>query len=124
MSYLDHKMADYDDSCNFDALLNKVPEHLRDGLNRYVWWGIPVGGFLRAILGNDLRKSIVTADSESLAAIRDIVIFIHNALPSNCHGSPEAVRDHIKRGVVFREAHSDNEEGQEHEPESRMRGIR
>jgi hypothetical protein len=33
-----------------------------------------------------------TADPDSMASLKSIVMVIHNELPSNCHGSPEKVK--------------------------------
>jgi len=74
------------DTSNYE---DKVPSHLLEAL---VGWGKKetfVGGFLRAVLSNDLKGAIGRADSESLEAIKSIVMFIHWELPSACQGSVE-----------------------------------
>ena len=51
----------------------------------------PTGGFLRAVLENDLLEAVGRADPVSLAAIREIVLWAHWELPGGSHGSPAAV---------------------------------
>ena len=74
-----------------DELVAAVPPRIREGIDNFVWFGKPTGGFLRAVLTNDLMEAIGRADEESLAAIRPICQYVYNAVPSVCHGSPEAV---------------------------------
>lgn len=68
-----------------------VPEHLADGLRDYIVDRIETGGFLRAVLENDLREACARADEVSRAFLFDIVSFLYNEAPSTCWGSPERV---------------------------------
>lgn len=69
-----------------------VPESLRGGLIRYLLGGIIPGGFLTAVLTNDLRTAVTLASPvEHLLALPAIVRFLHNEAPSTCAGSPELV---------------------------------
>tara|TARA_R110000751_G_scaffold24314_3_gene67130 strand:- start:458 stop:772 length:315 start_codon:yes stop_codon:yes gene_type:complete len=65
-----------------------LPEHLRDGLARYLDRGLNPGSFLTAVLQNNLEMAIGHADEDSLAALPEIVRFFYNELPGNCWGSP------------------------------------
>jgi hypothetical protein len=57
----------------------------------YVKYHKPVGNFLKAVLQNDLRTAVCNADPDSYAALREIVLWVHNeAEPGHCWGSPEA----------------------------------
>ena len=47
-----------------------------------------VGDFLRAVLENDLAGAVSRADPENLAALKDIVTYVHTELPALSHGSP------------------------------------
>lgn len=81
------------------ALIERgVPIHLHDGLVRYVMFGCPVGGFLTAVLSNDLMESSGRADDQSRASMFEICSFLHNDVPGSCHGSPERVREWIEKG--------------------------
>ena len=75
---------------------DKVPEHLLKGL---IAWGNKhhrVGDFLTAVLSNDLWKAVAYADDDSMKSLKFIVMFIHNELPNNCHGSKQVVVEWIK----------------------------
>jgi hypothetical protein len=68
-----------------------VPGHLREGLVNYAVHHRPVGGFLTACLANDFCTAVCRADHDSFEGLRAIAKFIHNELPSECHGSYAAV---------------------------------
>ena len=75
---------------------DKVPKHLLKGL---IAWGNKhhrVGDFLTAVLSNDLWEAVARADDESMKSLRFVVMFIHNELPSKCHGSKQIVADWTK----------------------------
>lgn len=49
----------------------------------------PVGGFLEAVLSNDLFDACGRADAQNKAALTDIVSYVWNELPGHCWGSRE-----------------------------------
>lgn len=57
-------------------------------LNSYGIEAAPVGDFLLACLCNDWRDAIRRADADNLAGMHEIMIYLANELPGNCHGSP------------------------------------
>ena len=63
----------------------------KDALDRYVQDHIPTGGFLRAVLANDLMQALGRADCENRRDIYEICSYIYNEIPSSCHGSYEKV---------------------------------
>ena len=71
----------------------------KDGLLRYAKEGIPTGGFLRAVLENDLMEAFARADRQNTDDMEEIVSFVYNDLPSACHGSPEIVKKWLERFV-------------------------
>ena len=75
---------------DIEMLETLVPENLRGALRRYIEFRIPPGDFLRAVLSNDLFEAVGRADMASLAALPNLVIWLHNYTPSGCHGSPAA----------------------------------
>lgn len=75
-----------------ESLRAAVPEHTLASLDRYVDHRIPPGGFLQAVLENDLKGSLGRADLTNRAAIHDIVMYVYNEIPGNCQGSPEKVK--------------------------------
>lgn len=73
----------------FEQGLESIPEHMREGLRRWVYDGIMPGSFMRAVLCNDLRKAFGYADEINQLRLFDIVRFLHNIAPSMCWGSLE-----------------------------------
>src|ERR1017187_2246956 len=68
-----------------------VSDTVRESLARYVQQGIPTGGFLRAVLSNDLMNAFGRADDQNAATLFHICAYIYNELPSACHGSEKVV---------------------------------
>ena len=68
-----------------------------DSLKRYIEHGIPTGGFLEAVLSNDLREAIGRADDYNMRTLPEIVSWIYNEAPSGCWGSPKRVTEWIYR---------------------------
>lgn len=81
-----------------ESVADAIPSRIKSAIDSYVWWGRPTGDFVRAVLENRLIEAVGRADAGSLAAIKEICCYVHNAVPSGCHGSPEAVRAHLARG--------------------------
>jgi len=73
----------------------RIPERVLEAINLYATEGQPTGGFVKSVLCNDLFGAIGRADSMSLAAIDAICCYVFNALPADCHGSPEAYKAHL-----------------------------
>jgi hypothetical protein len=74
------------------------------GLNGWISHGIQPGGFLTAVLCNDLREAVVRADDENLRALPEIVYWIRRNAPIACWGSPAAMyRWKISRRRAIRE---------------------
>lgn len=64
-----------------------IPESVVGGLRRYVVNRIPTGGFLRAVLENDLMEAMGRADDLNREYLDNIVQFCNEALPWVCWGS-------------------------------------
>ena len=60
----------------------------KEGIENWVNHGF-CGGFLRAVLENNLADSFSRADEENRADMFEIIKFIYNEIPGNCWGSPE-----------------------------------
>ena len=74
-----------------------VPIEVIYSLGRYVNQRIPEGGFMTAILCNDLRDACCRADHINKHRIFNIVDFCWNELPFHCWGSPERVKNWLSR---------------------------
>lgn len=59
-----------------------IPEHTKHALYQWKYHGRPSGDFLHAVLINDLQSAFAHADDENLVAMRLIVRWIFNRLPS------------------------------------------
>lgn len=66
-------------------------ERIKETLKRYVEDRCPTGGFLHAVLSNDLTEACARADMYNQVRLVEIVTYIYNDLPGNCWGSPEKV---------------------------------
>ncbi len=73
------------------------PVELVESLRRYVEKRVPTGGFLRAVLSNDLTGAMMRADSVNRFRMYEIVMYIFNELPGKSWGSPEAVDKWLER---------------------------
>lgn len=80
-----------------DAQIWGVPPETLSSLKRYIEQGVEIGGFLRAVLENDLFGAVNRADFANGIALLNIVRFIFNTLPYQCHGSHEKVEDWLDR---------------------------
>ena len=64
-----------------------------EALERYAGHHIETGGFLRAVLENNLMEAVARADDNNIKVLREICQYVHMGLPSECHGSPEKVKE-------------------------------
>ena len=71
-------------------------QDIKDALDRYAQDRCPTGGFLRAVLENDLMEAIGSADEGNLMCLHEICSYVYNHIPFNCHGSPEKVQAWLK----------------------------
>ena len=74
-----------------------IPIEIVESLKRYINHRIPTGGFLHAVLSNDLRESCARADWVNKHCIFDITSFCWNELPAISWGSYEKVDEWLKK---------------------------
>jgi hypothetical protein len=67
-------------------------DHIIPSLRRYADNHIPTGGFLQAVLENNLSEACARADSNNRTLLFEIVSYCYNELPGGCWGSPERVQ--------------------------------
>lgn len=68
-------------------LMQKLAD-MKSSIDRYVEHGILTGGFLQAVISNDLREAMGRADEGSRQIVFQIVSYLHNDVPAGCWGSP------------------------------------
>jgi hypothetical protein len=68
-----------------------IPTRIMQNLLGYVEGKQTPGGFLYAVLCNDLFRAVGRADKEMLPLIPLLCSYIHWEIPASCHGSPEIV---------------------------------
>jgi hypothetical protein len=78
-----------------------VPPHIHHGIVGHVLDGHPVGGFLTALFENNLREAFAQADDVNIAAMREIVTFCYNCVPSLCLGGKSQVASWRNQGGVM-----------------------
>ena len=83
-----------------DINYGRLPHHLQGGVKRYIEQGVPPGGFLTAVIENNLRLAVGHADNISLAALPQIVWFFHNESPGDCWGTPEKMKLWMKKRAL------------------------
>jgi hypothetical protein len=66
--------------------------YIIQSLKSYVENKVPPGGFLYAVLSNDLTGACAKADEHNQKQLFDIVNYVYNNLPYNSWGSPEKVK--------------------------------
>jgi len=64
-----------------------IPLHCHEGIINYIMKGDPIGGFLTAIVENDLMGAYSRADDINRNALGNYCTFLYNYAPANCHGS-------------------------------------
>lgn len=74
-----------------------VPQHLHEGLVRYLVHHIKPGAFLTAVLENRLDAAIVRGDEDSVRGLRALVTFLHHDGPPAASGTPTLVRMWLER---------------------------
>lgn len=81
---------------------------VKNSLNAYVNDKVPPGGFLYAVLCNDLTNAVIKADERNMRQLREIILYVYNDLPSSCWGSEEIVKTWLE-GPIHTQI--DNTEG-------------
>jgi hypothetical protein len=68
-----------------------VHEDCRDAIFNYLVHGYEPGGFLTAVITNDLRRAACVADFENIERLGHVARFVAHALPEICTGSWNAM---------------------------------
>ncbi len=74
-----------------------IPPFAKESLDNYAQRRVSTGGFLHAVLSNDLFDACAKADDINKPCLCDICSYIYNNLPIACWGSQEDVKAWLKR---------------------------
>lgn len=69
----------------------ELPEEVVWALRDYVVHRQPTGDFLRAVLSNDFVDAATRADSTTRHFLKEIAVFVFNAMPLETWGGPDTV---------------------------------
>jgi hypothetical protein len=91
-----YTVKDINDSMHYVTLIpvegeTMIKQSTLDSIKRYVDDRVKPGGFLMAVLSNDLCEAFSRADDDNAKAMHEIVRYIYNEIPSSAWGSPEKV---------------------------------
>ena len=76
----------------------RIRDQIRDALLNYRDYHWTVGGFLTALLENDLAGAAMRADNVNRSVLADLADFVRFELPAKCRGSEEAVKRWVELG--------------------------
>lgn len=74
-----------------DGYYSVIPCRILKAINGHVRKGISTGGFVHAVMSNDLKEAVGRADDECRKVICEIVGYLYNVCPTGCWGSKEKV---------------------------------
>jgi hypothetical protein len=74
-----------------------IPERMKGGIRRYVYDGIPPGGFLMAIMEGNLVNAWILADTENRVILHHYAHLVYDFMPSFMMGSKEKVVDYLEK---------------------------
>jgi len=77
--------------------VSRLPEHMQEGAKAYVEHGRMPGGFMHAVLTNDLVGAVGHADATNAEALQEWVRWMYNDIPAPAWGSEEAVLEWIEQ---------------------------
>ena len=69
----------------------KIPEHMHDGIVRYLVDHVLPGSFLHAVLCGDLFEAAQRADPQNTYALASWVFFLREHAPPESYGDPGTV---------------------------------
>lgn len=87
----------YNFTIEYNGRLYEIPYYMRPGLINYIERGEEPGGFLGAVMENDLGGAVARADGINIDLLPAYVLFLYNQAPSGCHGSTEKVKEWMEK---------------------------
>ena len=73
-----------------------IPEHMVEAVYHYIEHGTPPGGFLTAVLSNDLMDALRRADDKNIESLPAWGRLLYNHIPPGAYGSRKAVEAWIE----------------------------
>lgn len=70
---------------------DQIPPDTVEALRRWTADGVPPGGFLLAVLSNDLLGAMRRADFRNRASLFSIVYWLENFAPTGSYGDPSVI---------------------------------
>lgn len=70
---------------------SQIPDHMQEGMREYLEYGRKPGGFLLALLANDLHFAVKWADCTNRYKLLEYTDFFLSEIPSRAWGSYENV---------------------------------
>lgn len=80
--------------------VHTLPAHMQGLVLDYIYKGQNPGGFLEALVSNDLREAFLQADDINRMSIEAYVRFLYSYAPALCWGSYQAVQDWVEVGGI------------------------
>jgi hypothetical protein len=71
-------------------------KHTKETIDNYINHGLDGGGFIRAVITNDLLGAISCGDSESIRDLKEITSYCFNRIPAEYYGSVEAYHKRLE----------------------------
>ena len=66
---------------------SEIPDYMRAGLCKYIVYGVEPGGFLSAVLSNDLGRACGKADNSNMWVLPMYMAWLYNEVPGISWGS-------------------------------------
>lgn len=82
------------------CLIYGIPDHMHDGVVRYIVDRVEAGNFLMNVMQNKFVEAIGAADHKNAACLRQWADLLYNGLPQACWGSPEKVERWLNQGIL------------------------
>lgn len=73
-----------------------IPERTMTSIRKFADEHRSPGGWLIAVLSNDLVSSFAYADKENKPHLQEIIDYIYWEIPGSCWGSPDKVSEWLK----------------------------
>lgn len=80
-----------------------VRDDMVEALESYVRDGVPLGGFLKAVVCNDFAGAAGKADNWNLDNLPAFGAYVYNEMPSTSHGSIEIYDAWLRRKAAERD---------------------